>query len=81
MSDIYAENHQNDPDTRCGVCDGAGYFSNTGCCGNPLRSGEYCGNGIEVQDQCKHCHGSGIEPPPFPQDAEGRDIIPDEQLF
>ena len=43
----------------CYECDGTGCFMEQGCCGNALRDGSCCGNGIPVQVECKHCNGTG----------------------
>lgn len=52
----------------CDECNGEGYIIglgwDSGCCGNPLRNGECCGNAImiEVQQQCgcEKCKGTGF---------------------
>lgn len=55
----------------CRTCFGHGFVErvvNTvevGCCGNPTRTGECCGNAVPVpgqeivQDGCPDCHGTG----------------------
>lgn len=57
----------------CPDCDGSGYraISEAGCCGNPTRTGECCGNAIEVPgtEKCSTCGGSGKQP--GPSQAEG----------
>lgn len=49
--------------TDCPDCEGAGWrqISEAGCCGRPTRTGECCGNAIEVPgtEQCSTCCGSG----------------------
>jgi hypothetical protein len=58
----------------CPDCDGSGYrtISEAGCCGNPTRTGECCGNAIEVPgtEKCSTCGGSGKLPGPPDTHAE-----------
>lgn len=53
---------------QCDDCGGSGTLmvSEAGCCQNPTRTGECCGNAIEVPVnlQCESCGGSGEIPRP-----------------
>jgi hypothetical protein len=55
-------------ETECPDCNGSGgrMISEAGCCNNPTRTGECCGNAIEVPgtEQCSTCGGSGKWPGP-----------------
>lgn len=48
----------------CPNCEGRGRrtISEAGCCNNPTRTGECCGNAIEVQaeEPCDSCGGTGL---------------------
>jgi len=43
----------------CSECDGAGFMMVTRCCGYALQCGACCGNGIDDQDPCITCQGTG----------------------
>lgn len=52
---------------QCPDCSGSGshLVSVAGCCGNGTKTGECCGNAIEVpgEEACNSCGGTGIVPP------------------
>jgi len=55
----------------CDRCKGEGHIivSTHGCCGKALKSGECCGNAIEVPEiaACPDCGGEGVVRPMTPR--------------